>query len=78
MLALKAGSALSNPEGEVAETARQNARFDAANLAGSATSIGVRIRRIRSDPCTNGPGFIFLRTRAGYIDSLIGCRACGW
>src|SRR5260370_41554748 len=62
MLALKAGSAPSNPEDEVAETPRQNVRFDAANLAGSATSIGVRIRRIRSDPCTNGPRFIFLRT----------------
>ena len=42
MLALKAGSALSNPEGEVADTARQNVRFGAAHLTGSATSIGAR------------------------------------
>jgi hypothetical protein len=45
MLALKAGSALSNPEDEIADTARQNVRFDAAHLTGSATSIGVRIRK---------------------------------
>jgi hypothetical protein len=42
MLALKAGSALSNPEDEVADTARQNVRFGAAHLTGSATSIGAR------------------------------------
>jgi len=40
MLALKAGSALSNPEDEVADTARQNVRFGAAHLTGSETSIG--------------------------------------
>jgi hypothetical protein len=40
MLALKAGSALSNPEDEVADTARQNVRFGTAHLTGSATSIG--------------------------------------
>jgi hypothetical protein len=42
MPALKAGSALSNPEDEVADTARQNVRFGAAHLTGSATSIGAR------------------------------------
>src|SRR4029077_3978222 len=42
MLALKAGSALSNPEDEIADTARQNVRFGAAYLTGSATSIGAR------------------------------------
>jgi len=36
------GSALSNPEDEVANTARQNVRFGAAHLTGSATSIGAR------------------------------------
>jgi hypothetical protein len=40
MLALKAGSALSNPEDEVVDTARQNVRFGTAHLTGSATSIG--------------------------------------
>src|SRR5690348_15173137 len=42
MPTLKAGSALSNPEDEVADTARQNVRFGAAHLTGSATSIGAR------------------------------------
>jgi len=42
MLALKAGSALSNPEDEVADTARQNVRSGTAHLTGSATSIGAR------------------------------------
>src|SRR4029077_21120599 len=42
MPALKVGSALSNPEDEVADTARQNVRFGAAHLTGSATSIGAR------------------------------------
>jgi hypothetical protein len=42
MLALKAGSALSSPEDKVADTARQNVRFGAAHLTGSATSIGAR------------------------------------
>jgi hypothetical protein len=42
MLALKAGSALSNPADEVADTARQNVRFGAAHLTSSATSIGAR------------------------------------
>jgi hypothetical protein len=42
MLALKAGSALSNPEDEIADTARQNVRFGTAHLTGSATSIGAR------------------------------------
>jgi len=32
MLALKAGSALSNPEDEIADTARQNVRFGAAHF----------------------------------------------
>src|ERR1700746_1371923 len=75
MPALKVGSALSNPEDEVADTARQNVRFGAAHLTGSATSIGARNGGYFC--AARGPAAVAERDRiAGPLSSLSNISRC--